>query len=120
MGELEFPCEGTAVYDHWNPRRVNPKQSPAPSVGTSDQYELGDLSGKFGTLDGYNEYNADYNDTIMPLFGYETILGNSSRLQKIKLKLNTFKLPFLSRPVNCYSQTRQKSALVLQHTRTWI
>lgn len=84
MGELEFPCEGTALYDHWNPRQVNPKHSPLPGTGTSDQYEIGDLSGKFGTLDGYTEYNTEYNDTIMPLFGYETVLGI---LRKIGAKI---------------------------------
>lgn len=44
-------------------------------MGTSDQYELGDLSGKFGTLENSVEYMKAYNDTNLPLYGYETVLG---------------------------------------------
>lgn len=44
-------------------------------MGTSEQYELGDLSGKFGTLENTEEYMTAYNDTNLPLYGYETLLG---------------------------------------------
>lgn len=43
---------------------------------------MGDLSGKFGTLDGVKEYEASYNDTRLPLFGYESILGRSIVIHK--------------------------------------
>lgn len=59
---------------------VNPKQSPPPATGSTDQYEMGDLSGKFGTLDDYQEYSTSYNDTNLPLFGYETVLGNVTHM----------------------------------------
>lgn len=49
-------------------------------MGSTDKYEMGDLSGKFGTLDGYQEYSTSYNDTNLPLFGYETILGVSFKI----------------------------------------
>lgn len=45
-------------------------------MGTSEQYELGDLSGKFGTLENIEEYVKAYNDTNLPLYGYETLLGS--------------------------------------------
>lgn len=45
-------------------------------------YEIGDLSGKFGTLDGLTEYMDDYNDTNLPLFGYESIIGRSIIIHK--------------------------------------
>lgn len=82
QGDLEFPCEASTLYDHWNPRNVNPKDSPPPTVGSADLYEMGDLSGKFGTLDGLTDYIDSYNDTILPLFGYESILGRSIVIHK--------------------------------------
>ncbi|KAJ6637646.1 hypothetical protein Bhyg_10377 [Pseudolycoriella hygida] len=80
--DLEFPCEDSSLYGHWNPRDVDPKKSPHPAMGTSDQYELGDLSGKFGTLENAEEYAGAYNDTILPLYGYETVLGRSIVIHK--------------------------------------
>lgn len=82
QSDLEFPCERTTLYDHWNPRNVSLKRLPLPTEGSSDQYELGDLSGKFGTLDHLTEYSNSYNDTNLPLFGYETILGRSIVIHK--------------------------------------
>ncbi|XP_037029000.1 uncharacterized protein LOC119069178 isoform X1 [Bradysia coprophila] len=80
--DLEFPCEDSSLYGHWNPREIDPKKSPPPAFGTSDQYELGDLSGKFGTLDNVEEYMNAYNDTNLPLYGYETVLGRSIVIHK--------------------------------------
>ena len=79
---MEFPCEDSSLYGHWNPRNVNPKTSPRPGKGSTDQYELGDLSGKFGTLDGLTQYEAAFNDTNFPIFGYESILGRSIVIHK--------------------------------------
>lgn len=81
-GDLEFPCEESTLYGHWNPRIVDPKVSPVPGNGTTDQYEMGDLSGKFGVLDGLEEYETTYNDTRLPLFGYESIIGRSIVVHK--------------------------------------
>ncbi len=80
---MEFPCEDSSLYGHWNPREVDPKKSPPPASGTSDQYELGDLSGKFGTLENAEDYMTAYNDTNLPLYGYETVLGNAKRVIKL-------------------------------------
>lgn len=81
-GDLEFPCEATTLYGHFNPRNVNPKLSPPPSLGSTEQYEMGDLSGKFGTLDNLLEYESSYNDTNLPLFGYESLIGRSIVIHK--------------------------------------
>lgn len=79
---MEFPCESTTLYGHWNPLDVDPNLSPVPTAGTSDQYEMGDLSGKFGTLDGRRRYMAVYNDTQLPLFGPRSIIGRSIVVHK--------------------------------------
>ena len=80
--DLEFPCEGTSLYGHWNPLNVNPNKSPPPAEGTPDQYEMGDLSGKFGTLDNKRKYISTYNDTLLPLFDSKSILGRSIVIHK--------------------------------------
>lgn len=81
-GDLEFPCESSTLYGHWNPRNIDPKSSPIPATGSTDQYEIGDLSGKFGPLDGLKEYETSYNDSRLPLFGYESIIGRSIVIHK--------------------------------------
>ena len=48
--QLEFPCTGDAVGGHFNPYNWDASESPKPSLGTPDQYEIGDLSGKYGLL----------------------------------------------------------------------
>ena len=80
--DLEFPCEDSTLYGHWNPLKVNTKNVPLPEAGTTDQYEMGDLSGKFGTLDNKTRYIATYNDTLLPLFGPRSILGRSVVIHK--------------------------------------
>ncbi|XP_076297419.1 DNA-directed RNA polymerase II subunit RPB2 isoform X3 [Lasioglossum baleicum] len=81
--DLEFPCEGTSLYGHWNPFGVNVNNgTPYPGEGTSDQYEMGDLSGKFGTLENRKRYMSTFNDTILPLFGPRSVLGRSIVIHK--------------------------------------
>lgn len=79
---LEFPCESSTLYDHWNPLNVDPQSSPRMYQGTPDQYEMGDLSGKHGTLDNHTLYKNEYNDTMLPLFGPRSILGRSIVVHK--------------------------------------
>ncbi|KAK4875753.1 hypothetical protein RN001_012175 [Aquatica leii] len=79
---LQFPCEASTVYDHWNPLKVDSSSSPKNYRGTSDQYEMGDLSGKFGSLENHTIYKHDYNDTMLPLFGPRSILGRSIVIEK--------------------------------------
>ncbi|XP_066586391.1 uncharacterized protein Rsod [Prorops nasuta] len=80
--DLEFPCEGTTLYGHWNPLNISASEVPPPGEGTIDQYELGDLSGKFGTLDNRKRFITSYNDTLLPLFGPRSILGRSIVIHK--------------------------------------
>ncbi|KAK2722112.1 uncharacterized protein LOC136034475 [Artemia franciscana] len=75
--ELQFPCHDNTLYGHYNPYNVNTSRSLPPNQGTNDQYELGDISGKFGTLSGMNEYHSSMNDTNMPLYGAINIIGRS-------------------------------------------
>lgn len=81
-GDLTFPCEDSTLHGHWNPRKVDPTMSPKPGTGSSDEYEMGDLSGKFGTLDGLSKVDIHYNDTNLPLFGYESVIGRSILIHK--------------------------------------
>ncbi|XP_030762415.1 uncharacterized protein LOC115887200 isoform X2 [Sitophilus oryzae] len=79
---LQFPCEESTLYGHWNPLNVDPTSSPTKYHGTPDQYEMGDLSGKFGNLDNATSYKNAYNDTMLPLFGPRSILGRSIIIHK--------------------------------------
>ncbi|XP_008545809.1 uncharacterized protein LOC103570004 [Microplitis demolitor] len=79
--DLEFPCEATSLYEIFNPLNVN-KSTNEPGEGTVDQYGIGDLSGKFGTLDNRRKYSGAFNDTMLPLFGYEGIIGRSLVIHK--------------------------------------
>lgn len=62
--------------------KINPESSPKHYRGTVDQYEMGDLSGKFGALDNYAIFKTSYNDTLLPLFGPNNLLGRSIIIHK--------------------------------------
>ncbi len=72
------------VEGHFNPygKVTTAPDYPAPGVGTNDQYEIGDVSGKFGTLAGLDELNTTYVDWNMPLFGKNSIVGRSIIIHK--------------------------------------
>lgn len=80
--QLEFPCTGEAIGGHFNPYNWDASLSPKPSLGTDDQYEVGDLSGKHGLLSEKQDIRAIYNDTNLQLFGYHSILGRSILIHK--------------------------------------
>ncbi|KAF3687413.1 hypothetical protein EXN66_Car003085 [Channa argus] len=71
------PCSNANVRGHFNPLAWNVSNSPAPGTGTVDQYEIGDISGKFGMLNGLNQSDDIYMDPDMPLSGPYSILGRS-------------------------------------------
>ncbi|PZC73227.1 hypothetical protein B5X24_HaOG209907 [Helicoverpa armigera] len=81
--DLEFPCEKTTLYDTFNPFHVNKSLSPPPTKGTADQYELGDLGGKYGLVEAQS-LTAAYNETQLSLYGPYSILGRSLVLHKKK------------------------------------
>ncbi|GLH08747.1 Uncharacterized protein GBIM_13929 [Gryllus bimaculatus] len=82
QANLEFPCEASTLYGHWNPKGVSPRLSPPPTQGSDDEYEMGDLSGKFGLLNNLTSLIAAYNDTDITLFGPSSILGRSVVIHK--------------------------------------
>lgn len=71
------PCSDLNIMGHLNPFFVNSTSSPASGNGTVDQYEIGDISGKFGTLTGQNDFQNLYVDSNMPLSGPYSIIGRS-------------------------------------------
>uniref|UniRef100_A0A8C1Q9W1 Superoxide dismutase copper/zinc binding domain-containing protein n=1 Tax=Cyprinus carpio TaxID=7962 RepID=A0A8C1Q9W1_CYPCA len=71
------PCSDTNIMGHFNPFSVNAASSPTPGNGTVDQYEIGDISGKFGDLTGQNNFQNQYMDGNMPLSGPNSIIGRS-------------------------------------------
>ncbi|KAM4585276.1 uncharacterized protein cusr [Odontesthes bonariensis] len=71
------PCSDANILGHFNPLACNVSLSPPPTTGTVDQYEIGDISGKFGMLTGLNSSEGVYEDPDMPLTGPYSILGRS-------------------------------------------
>ncbi|XP_053085248.1 uncharacterized protein cusr [Pangasianodon hypophthalmus] len=70
-------CSNANVMGHFNPYGVNISTSPTPGNGTVDQYEIGDISGKFGSLADQNQFENHYKDSNMPLSGPNSIIGRS-------------------------------------------
>lgn len=68
-------CSQQFTGGHWNPHNV---MYSAPVVnGSDDQYESGDLSGKFGSLSKLNAISMTYVDQNLPLFGANSVIGRS-------------------------------------------
>jgi Cu/Zn superoxide dismutase len=68
---LEFPCTGEALGGHFNPDNFDASASPKPATGTPDQYEIGDLSGKYGLLKQQSDMRnsiCSSDQTIISLF----------------------------------------------------
>ena len=65
---LEFPCTGEAVGGHFNPWQVD-STSLVGKVGTEDQYEVGDLSGKYGDLKEKTGMSVSVVDNGITLYG---------------------------------------------------
>lgn len=75
-GSIE-PCSNANIMGHFNPLAWNSSNSPTPGTGTVDQYEIGDISGKFGMLNGLNQSQAVYIDPDISLTGPFSITGRS-------------------------------------------
>ena len=65
-----------AAGGHWNPTGITYDPNNTRQL-TSDEYEIGDLSGKFGTLVDLNGISETYLDPNIPLFGPYSIVGRS-------------------------------------------
>lgn len=76
-------CSGTEVAGHFNPFNVPvDAHYPAAASTTPDKYEVGDLSGKFGTLANKNNFAKNFTDPYLQLFGKNSILGRSIVIHK--------------------------------------
>lgn len=93
------PCSNENILGHFNPLDWNVTDSPGPAMGTLDQYEVGDLSGKFGMLTGHNDYQGVFLDTNLPLTGPYSIVRrsvvvhytNGSRMRCANIEADTAK-----------------------------
>lgn len=72
-------CSATVVSGHFNPYNKNTSDPayPPPNSSTVDNYEVGDISSKHGTLEKVYEKNATYIDWNLPLFRTNSIIGRS-------------------------------------------
>lgn len=80
--KTETVCDGSHVAGHFNPNNVVASGSPSAGTGTVDQYEIGDISGKFGSLNGKSELMETYTDYNLPLFGVNSVIGRSFVIHK--------------------------------------
>ncbi|KAL4232370.1 hypothetical protein ACF0H5_009938 [Mactra antiquata] len=81
--ESDTVCDATSVAGHYNPFNVIVDSGyPAPATTTPDKYEVGDLSGKFGTLATKNNFNENLTDPYLQLFGKNSIVGRSIVIHK--------------------------------------
>ena len=71
----DAPCGATGA--HYNPFNIDKSTSPESGTGTSDQYEVGDLSGKYGDLRNKTELSANVVDPSLSLFGSRSVVGRS-------------------------------------------
>ncbi|XP_029199431.2 uncharacterized protein LOC114964254 isoform X1 [Acropora millepora] len=75
-------CSGFVAGNHWNPFHVDIKGSPANETGTNDEYEVGDLSGKYGSFQNLAVFTKNVVDYNLPMFGRNSIQGRSILIHK--------------------------------------
>nr|XP_002125536.1 uncharacterized protein LOC100175270 [Ciona intestinalis] len=80
LGASENKCSFNNVVGHYKPFGAS-SVGPANAAGTHDQYEVGDLSGKYGKLTSAT-FAMNYTDWNLPLFGVHSILGRSVVVHK--------------------------------------
>lgn len=61
----------------YNPAHISPFSVPIEGLGTSDQYAIGDLSGKYGTLLQKPNEKISTVDFNLPLFGTNSVVGRA-------------------------------------------
>ena len=64
-----------AAGGHFNPFNVDKSLSPAAGQGSFDEYEVGDLSGKYGGLADREERSDAFVDPSLSLFGRYSVVG---------------------------------------------
>ncbi|XP_018430537.1 PREDICTED: uncharacterized protein LOC108803196, partial [Nanorana parkeri] len=75
--ESGSPCSFEQIQGHFNPFNVNISSSPAAGNGTDDEYEVGDISGRHGSLLSLDHQTGQFKDTNFPLSGPLSVLGRS-------------------------------------------
>ncbi|UYV73647.1 hypothetical protein LAZ67_11000182 [Cordylochernes scorpioides] len=66
-----------ARHTIYNPTQISPDWVPKPGKGTNDQYAVGDLSGKYGTLQNRKNYFLSEQDPALSLFGKNSVIGRA-------------------------------------------
>lgn len=61
----------------YNPFFKDPEEIPPEGTGTTDQFAVGDLSGKFGTLSGKTHEIFSTYDFNLPLYGQFSVIGRA-------------------------------------------
>lgn len=61
----------------YNPHHVEPSSVPPEGEATTDQYAVGDLSGKYGSLTGKASEKIQVSDFNLPLFGPVSVIGRA-------------------------------------------
>lgn len=77
-----FPCSFDSVNAYFNPLELDNSVGVLPGAGSKDQYEVGDLSGKYGPLTGKTHEKKDILDTSLTLHGLNSIVGRSLVINK--------------------------------------
>ena len=70
----ECPNIHSVIY---NPHNIDPELVPGEGQGTTDQYAVGDLSGKYGNLADKTSEVLTVTDFNLPLFGRDSIIGRA-------------------------------------------
>ncbi|GIY54597.1 uncharacterized protein CDAR_115461 [Caerostris darwini] len=68
------PNVKTVIY---NPLKKSPDSVPEPNKGSSDQYAIGDLSGKYGPLESREKHFQQVYDPQLSLFGVNSVVGRA-------------------------------------------
>ena len=72
------PCSATGAGGHWNPFNMPfPVALASGQIGTHDIFEIGDISGRHGSLAGHESVDLTYTDSNLPLYGPYSIIGRS-------------------------------------------
>lgn len=71
----EIVCDGLYVVGYFNLNNVVVFGFLSVGIGIVDQYEIGDISGKFGMLNGKLELMEMYIDYNFLLFGVNSVIG---------------------------------------------
>lgn len=75
--EAESPCSDRQIRGHFNPFHVNISSSPTAGNGMDDEYEVGDISGRHGSLLNRDSKIGQFKDTNFPLTGPFSVVGRS-------------------------------------------